>query len=278
MSHFRRELRAVPLNLPERAREIRAREVRVREIREIPASYAGMPLTQRCLRPQCRDSSAPFDQAQIGFLYIRLGEYRIAPPSQHVYSSGVRLGTSYEGISGKGRCMPLIICFSKRFPLGSKCKSDQRTAADSLGDKPPEKLRVQARGHIQMHLVFSPPSMDSLAGSSESNPWTFDNRGRLFLPRFLLLPLHAAEGQFGLKEGRKKASSPRKPLSPRKRQSRTLSCAQNRRGEAESVAADYPDQDDKSQVSYSWEGLSFPYAPSPSGSGLRRSLDFVRDF
>ncbi|KAF8151202.1 hypothetical protein K438DRAFT_1988198 [Mycena galopus ATCC 62051] len=36
-------------------------------------------------------------------------------------------------------------------------------------------------------------------------------------------------------------------------------------GEAESVAADYPDQDDKSQVSYSWEGP-------------RRSLDFVHDF
>jgi hypothetical protein len=30
-------------------------------------------------------------------------------------------------------------------------------------------------------------------------------------------------------------------------------------GEAETVEADYPDRVDKSQVSYSWEGLSFPF-------------------
>jgi hypothetical protein len=29
--------------------------------------------------------------------------------------------------------------------------------------------------------------------------------------------------------------------------------------EAETAAADYPDRVDKSRVSYSWEGLSFPY-------------------
>jgi hypothetical protein len=29
-------------------------------------------------------------------------------------------------------------------------------------------------------------------------------------------------------------------------------------GEAESMPVDYPDRVDKSQVSYSWEGLSFP--------------------
>jgi hypothetical protein len=29
--------------------------------------------------------------------------------------------------------------------------------------------------------------------------------------------------------------------------------------EAETAAADYPDRVDKSHVSYSWEGLSFPY-------------------
>lgn len=29
-------------------------------------------------------------------------------------------------------------------------------------------------------------------------------------------------------------------------------------GEAESVAVDYPDRVDKNQVSYNWEGLSFP--------------------
>jgi hypothetical protein len=32
-------------------------------------------------------------------------------------------------------------------------------------------------------------------------------------------------------------------------------------GEAESVAADYPDCVDKSTVSYSWDGLDFPYPP-----------------
>jgi hypothetical protein len=33
-------------------------------------------------------------------------------------------------------------------------------------------------------------------------------------------------------------------------------------GEAETVAADYPERVDKSRVAYSWDGLEFPYRPA----------------